>query len=314
MNEKARQFSEFGTNPADTPVLLLIFNRLEGLMDILSSIRAAGTRRLYISGDGPRNEEERIIVERVREEVLQAANWGCEVKTHFNSENLGCRKAVSRGISWFFENEESGIILEDDCLPHPRFLNFCTQFLPLIEADGRYASVGGTRFRTYGKIPIKYAAQESKVFFCWGWATRRELWIQLYQDDLPEIKEVLDYCTTDEEKRYWKNVWKSCRKGKVDSWAYRYSINCLINGKRHIVPPQNLVLNIGYDGRGTHSGHRPYFVDDHFPKNIDLSQSGEICCGEGLDKPYYITQFRSPPLRYLLRIFSYLGFSGRFSK
>ena len=67
--------------------------------------------------DGPREgylgEMEKI--NKVRE-IVTKIDWSCEVKTLFREKNLGCKKGVSEAINWFFEHEEEGIILEDDCV------------------------------------------------------------------------------------------------------------------------------------------------------------------------------------------------------
>jgi hypothetical protein len=48
-------------------------------------------------------------------------DWDCEVKMLFRDTNVGCKIGPSSAIDWFFEHGESGIILEDDCVPHPTF-------------------------------------------------------------------------------------------------------------------------------------------------------------------------------------------------
>ena len=35
----------------------------------------------------------------------------------------------ARGINWFFENEEEGVILEDDVLPIQSFFEYCDELL-----------------------------------------------------------------------------------------------------------------------------------------------------------------------------------------
>ena len=109
--------------PLETAVLFLVFNRLDTTKQVFEAIRKAKPPRLYIAADGPREskEGEAEKVKAVREYVMSNINWDCEVKTLFRDKNLGCKYAVSGAIDWFFENEEMGIILEDDCLPSQSF-------------------------------------------------------------------------------------------------------------------------------------------------------------------------------------------------
>src|SRR5262245_55441705 len=102
------------------PILLLVFNRPETTSRVFQAIRAVRPNKLYVAADGPRSdragEAERCVEVR---RIATAVDWPCEMRTLFREENLGCRRAVSGAITWFFEQEEAGIILEDDCLPHP---------------------------------------------------------------------------------------------------------------------------------------------------------------------------------------------------
>lgn len=105
------------------PVLFLVFNRLDTTKQVFEVIRQAKPQRLYVAADGPRADRpgENEMVQAVRDYVMDSIDWDCEINTLFQDHNLGCKHAVSGAISWFFENEEMGIILEDDCLPDLRF-------------------------------------------------------------------------------------------------------------------------------------------------------------------------------------------------
>ena len=95
------------SKPLKTPVLFLIFNRLDTAMQVFNMIKLAKPPRLYIAADGPRKDkkDETEKVKNVRDFVLNNINWDCEIKTLFRDENLGCGLAVSSAIDWFFENE-----------------------------------------------------------------------------------------------------------------------------------------------------------------------------------------------------------------
>src|SRR6185503_21062266 len=97
---------------------------------VLDAVRAAAPSRLFIAVDGPRpgSRDDATRVPEVQS-LSRLVDWNCEVKTLFRSGNLGCKLAVSAAISWFFDEVEEGIILEDDCLPHPSFFRFATELL-----------------------------------------------------------------------------------------------------------------------------------------------------------------------------------------
>jgi hypothetical protein len=106
-----------------TPILFLVFNRPDTTQLVFNKIREQQPRYLYVAADGWRNhkagEKELCLETRA---VIDQIDWDCDVKTLFRDSNLGCGHAVSEAITWFFNQVEQGIILEDDCLPVLSFL------------------------------------------------------------------------------------------------------------------------------------------------------------------------------------------------
>src|SRR6056297_619848 len=124
----------------ETPVLFLIFNRLDTTKQVFEEIRKAKPKQLFIAADGPRTKQEKEKTDAVRKYVLDNIGWKCSVKKLFRNKNLGCKYAVSGAIDWFFENVEQGIILEDDCLPSQSFFRFCEELLEKYKDDERVMS------------------------------------------------------------------------------------------------------------------------------------------------------------------------------
>jgi len=95
-------------HPLKTAMLFLVFNRPDTTKLVFETIRKAKPPRLYVAADGSRADKagETEKVEQVRRIATQV-DWDCEVKTLFRKKNMGCGKAVSSAITWFFENSES---------------------------------------------------------------------------------------------------------------------------------------------------------------------------------------------------------------
>lgn len=116
-----------------SPILFLVFNRPDVTALVFNEIKKAKPKKLYVAADGARDIKELNKCNIVRE-IATNIDWDCELITLFREKNLGCKYAVSSAISWFFENEEQGIILEDDCLPSNDFLDFvmkCCHFIKM---------------------------------------------------------------------------------------------------------------------------------------------------------------------------------------
>ena len=124
-------------------VLLLFFNRMDCLRIVLERLREIRPERLYLAADGPRHTrpEEASLCKQTRDMALEMINWQCCVKTLFRDHNLGCGRAVSEAISWFFENESEGIIIEDDCLLDTSFFRFAAEMLERYRNDERIALI-----------------------------------------------------------------------------------------------------------------------------------------------------------------------------
>ena len=167
--------------PLNTAVLFLVFNRLDTTKQVFETIRQAKPQRLYIAADGARASRvgEAAQVQAVRDYVTSHVDWECEVKTLFREQNLGCKYAVSSAIAWFFENEEMGIILEDDCLPDPTFFNFCQELLARYRHDQRIGVISGDNFQ-FGHRRNDDSYYFSKYVHIWGWATWRDRWVNSY--------------------------------------------------------------------------------------------------------------------------------------
>src|SRR6187402_3370357 len=133
----------------DVPILFLVFNRPETTVRVFEKIREIKPQRLFVAADGPREgkEGEKEKCQAVRDLILKNIDWPCEVKTLLRDQNLGCGKAVSSGITWFFEQVDEGIILEDDTLPAISFYNFCKLLLNKYRNEQKIKMISGINFQ-----------------------------------------------------------------------------------------------------------------------------------------------------------------------
>ena len=244
--------------PLQTAVLFLVFNRPDTTAQVFEAIRQAKPPRLYVAADGPRQGRagEADLVAKVRE-IATAVNWHCEVKTLFREENLGCKYAVSGAITWFFEQEEQGIILEDDCLPSQSFFWFCEKLLELYKDDMRVGQISG--FNLLGTfISGKDSYHFSNFGSIWGWASWRRAWI--YYDlnmstfPLVEKRESLkaSIIKNSEYKKRMKDF-KATFDGKIDTWDFQWIYARLVNRFLIVIPKISLVQNIGFGDGATHT-------------------------------------------------------------
>lgn len=236
-------------------ILFLVFNRVDPTSLVFQEIKKAAPKRLYIAADGPRNADEFEKCKQVRE-IATNIDWDCEWKTLFREENLGCKIAVSDAINWFFEQEEQGIILEDDCLPSSSFFGFCSEMLKKYKDDDRIGHISGANFQN----GIKRGAGSyyfSRMPQIWGWASWRRTW-KNYDVNMSSFS---NFSVSDLEnspshalyKESWYKNLDDTYQGKIDTWDYQYCYLNLINNYLSISPNQNLIKNIGFGADATHT-------------------------------------------------------------
>ena len=241
-----------------TPILFLIFNRPKHTQKVFDVLRELKPSKLYVSGDGPRpsrpDDPEKIAQTRA---VLNQIDWECEVHTRFNEDNLGCKNAVSQGISWFFSEVEEGIILEDDCLPDLSFFTFCASMLSRYRNNAQIMHIGGTNFQD-GKKRGDGSYYFSRFPHIWGWASWRRAWNK-YNVDLKSFSEedwnimIQKVLREPAERFFFFDSRDRIINGQLDTWDFQWTFAIWKSDGIVISPNYNLVTNIGFGDDATHT-------------------------------------------------------------
>ena len=281
----------------------MVFNRPEPTARVFESIKKARPPRLYIAADGPRasHETDEKLCQMTRE-VTTDVDWECEVKTLFRDTNLGCKDAVDSAIDWFFEYEEAGIILEDDCLPSDSFYDYCTELLAKYQDDPRIMVIAGSNLNQHSPN-IAETYYYSKIMHIWGWATWRRAW-QLHDK---EMKSFPDFLEKNQQQDlfedpniglFWLSRWLSTYLEEIDTWDYAWMYTLLIKGGISITPSMNLVSNVGFGEDSTHTSNPNSQL-----ANIPLHELGKIehptavICNEEADRLEYEHTLRVYPAK-----------------
>lgn len=242
-----------------TPILFLIFNRLDTAQKVFEKIREQKPKYLYIAADWPRKNKkwEAEACKKTREEILKQIDWNCELKTLFRDENFWCKKAVSWAITRFFENVEQWIILEDDCLPDSSFFWFCETMLEKYKDDTRVMMISWDCF-----LPEKWQKNDEYAFTNFphirGWASRRRSW-NLYDIDMKRFNKFKEYGVTDYiySSFYSKSVliksYDEIYNWKIDTWDSQRCWMIKANHWLTIFPLVNLISNIWFSTDALHT-------------------------------------------------------------
>jgi hypothetical protein len=213
---------------------------------------------LYVAADGPRRhvpgETEKCAEARA---LVQNIPWPCTVKTLFSDVNLGVDPAVESAVTWFFENESEGIILEDDCIPHPDFFTFAGEMLERYRDDERVMMVSGNNFQN-GIVRSDGSYYFSHYGNTWGWATWKRAW-STYDTTLAALSDFIEQNTLAtilpraEEQRFWIRYLRKLHAGTRTAWDTKWLFAQWLHHGVAIVPNANLVENIGFGKDATHT-------------------------------------------------------------
>ncbi len=241
------------------PVLFIIFNRPGATRVVFDEIRKVRPRKLFVVADGPREGKvgEKEKCEEARK-ITEQIDWECEVHRKYSDVNLGCAKGVPSGISWFFDNVEEGIILEDDCMPHPDFFPYCAAMLERYRDNEEVALVGGNNFQG-GKKWGAGSYYFSAFPHLWGYAIWKRTW-DIYDFALDSVKQedvknALEYYFHYEPQRnYWEKYFKRVKGDKaITTWDPQLLFSIWNKRGLSIIPNVNLVSNIGFGDDATHT-------------------------------------------------------------
>ena len=243
----------------DVPVLFIAFNRVDAARQVLNTIRQARPPRLYFACDGPRSEAERMKCDAVRA-LTSEVDWPCELFTRFSPVNLGVRMGEATAMTWFWENEEMGIVLEDDTYPSHSFFGYCQELLHHYKNDERVWAIMGTNLMDEERpaTPGSYHFSAHGYGAYWGWAGWRRVW-EKYDVDMkawPMLRDsgmldghFLSRAERNEAHKLFEHTWT----GDIRSWDYQFDLGRICDQALNIIPARNLVRNIGFGSEGTHT-------------------------------------------------------------
>lgn len=241
-----------------SPVLIIAFARPETTRAVFDAVRSAQPSRLYVAVDGPRpNRPGDVTATAVVRSIFDQIDWPCELKTWFRTDNYGCGRGPAAAIDWFFENEEEGIVLEDDCVPVPSFFPFCDELLERYRNDERVAQICGSSFVDRPETGASYYF--TKYADIWGWATWRRSWIlaDLEMKDWPAWRNSGGLArlsgSTPGFVQMWTRIFDAMHaQGVIDIWDFQWMYSCWRHDLVSISPRYPLIRNVGFGSDATH--------------------------------------------------------------
>lgn len=235
--------------------ILFTYNRSRHTKQVLEALskNTILPQKLYIFQDGLKkimNQEEWEAVS----DVIRDVSW-CDVEITISERNKGLANSIKSGVSKVLQLYDAVIVLEDDCVPHPQFMEYMIKALKKYEPYKQVYHIGAS------SEPVDVEENGTDAYFMgrinsWGWGTWKDRWEQFCNDYtmIAQIKR-------DEHLYKWFKLWgedtEGCVLGNIDgtsdSWAAFWALTVMMKKGYCMAPYESFITNIGFDNTGVHS-------------------------------------------------------------
>ena len=237
----------------DLPTLILGYNRFDKFARCVTTLHRQGIKKIYISIDGPKNDFDKKNQEKIFD-FCYKNNLDLDIQLKSFSKNYGCRIAPIKGITWFFKENEYGLILEDDVIVSKKCIEIFSLLLERYYFDKNIMSLSSFNEFTSKNIESIY---HIPVWRSWGWATWSERWnTHLEFSKKIEKYSILEiYNLLPENLRMIETaeLIKSCQLNLMDAWDYEFNFSHIVNKKKSLTIGGINNYVYGFDDSATHT-------------------------------------------------------------
>lgn len=209
--------------------------------------------KLYIFQDGPKGSTDLKEWNGVSN-VIKDVSW-CDTEVIISEKNKGLANSIKSGVSEVLQAYDAVIVLEDDCVSHPQFMEYMVNALKKYEACKEVYHIGASA------EPVDVEANGTDAYFMgrinsWGWGTWKDRWEQ-FSNDYTMIAQIKRDPKLNEWFKLWGEDTEACVLGNIngvtDSWAAFWALTVIMKQGYCMSPYESFIKNIGFDNTGVHS-------------------------------------------------------------
>lgn len=290
------------------PIALFAFNRPKHLARTVASLsanRLAADSDLWVFCDGPRRPDDDPLVREVRE-VAAGITGFASVRLVERAANAGLAASVMAGVTQLCDSAGRAIVIEDDLVLSPYFLDFVNQGLDRFADHEQAMQVTGYMFPGVSSgLPESFF---TRLPSSWGWGTWQRAWQTMDVDAESLLRRIrarnLGRSMDLDCASGYLNMLRVQVAGQLDSWAIRWYASMLLTGGLALRPARSLARNAGMDGSGVHCDPTDAFDVDvaqepvrRFPEQVE-----EHAGGVAAIQSFYASQHVSLARRVLRRL------------
>lgn len=239
------------------PILLFAYNRprhLQRTVEALAQNPLAQDSELFVFADGARTEDDREDVDLVRSYIHTIEGFKTVHRVE-RDRNYGLAANIIDGVTRVVNEYGRVIVLEDDLVTAPGFLQFMNDALDTYADEPRVGHIQAYDFTQNPRLPETFLI---KFTGSWGWATWKRAWQHFNPDGQYLLDELRRRHLThrfDFNGKYgFTRMLRRQVEGKNNSWAIRWNASLFLQDILSLNVGRSLVQNEGFDGSGTHCG------------------------------------------------------------
>ena len=248
-------------NTEYSPVIIFAYNRVNHLRKCIEALEKNNLTEqsiLYVFADQavPGDSKQESVTE-VRDYLGNYLG-----KTTFKriqiiaaEKHKGLAKSVIDGVTDIINIYGKAIVVEDDVIVSPDFLQFMNDALEFYKDNGMVWSITGVgydlkslkEYKPYVYLSYRGGSE------CWAtWKDRWNLvdWDMDYYDSFS--RSIVQRYRFNRGGNDLTKILKMQKKGLIDSWAIRWDFSQFSHNMMTITPRESFMYNVGFDGHGTH--------------------------------------------------------------
>lgn len=239
------------------PILLFVYNRPEHVRQCIASLQAnelAAQSPLFIYSDAAKTPESREDVEQTRQFIRTIQGFK-EVTIIEREQNWGLARSIIDGVTTQVNRFGKVIVMEDDLIAAPYFLQFMNDALDTYKDEPRVGHIQGCDFTQDTSLPDTFLI---KWTGSWGWGTWDRAW-KLFNPDGKELLRQLEERNLTRRFDFngtygYTRMLRRQIEGKNNSWAIRWNASLFLADILSLNAGRSLIQNNGFDGSGTNCG------------------------------------------------------------
>jgi hypothetical protein len=240
-----------------SPILLFVYNRPDHVrrcVEALQKNQLAADSELFIYSDAAKSPADADAVAKVREYIRSVEGFKNVVITE-RTENWGLARNIIDGVTMMTERYGRVIVVEDDLIAAPYFLQFMNDALDTYKDEERVCHIQACDFTHDPSLPETFLI---KWTGSWCWGTWQRAW-RLFEPDGRKLLEQLEKRHLTREfdfngKYGFTRMLRRQIAGKNNSWAIRWNASLFLQDKLSLNVGRSLIQNEGFDGSGTNCG------------------------------------------------------------